>query len=184
LLGTHDLSLPGSHNLANALATVVAAWACGLEADAIAAALRDFPGVEHRVEHVRERRGVRFVNDSKATNLASLEMALLSFDRPIILIAGGRGKGAPYEPLTPLVVSRVRHLIVLGEDAERIEKAWGPHVPTQRVADMAEAVERAAHVARPGEIVLLSPACASFDIYRNFEERGRHFKELVMRLEE
>jgi UDP-N-acetylmuramoylalanine--D-glutamate ligase len=183
LLGTHEISLPGSHNLANALATVAAAWVCGVAPEAIAAGLQDFAGVEHRIERVRERQGVRFVNDSKATNLASLEVALLSFDRPIILIAGGRGKGAPYEPLAPLIVSRVRRLIVLGEDAGRIEAAWGPHVPTQRVADMAEAVEQAAQLARPGEIVLLSPACASFDMYRNFEERGRHFKELVMRLE-
>jgi len=184
LLLTRDLSLPGSHNLANALAAAAAAWNCGVEPDAIAAGLRDFPGVEHRIERVRERRGVRFVNDSKATNLASLEVALLGFDCPIILIAGGRGKGAPYEPLAPLIVSRVRRLIVLGEDAERMERAWGPHVATQRAADMAEAVERATQEARPGEVVLLSPACASFDMYRNFEERGRHFKDIVMRLEE
>jgi len=184
LLGTREISLPGSHNLANALATVAAAWTCGVGPDVIVAGLRDFPGVEHRIERVRERRGVLFVNDSKATNPASLKVALLSFDRPILLIAGGRGKGAPYEPLVPLVLSRVRQLIVFGEDAARIEAAWGPHVPICRVADMAEAVRKAAELAQPGEVVLLSPACASFDMYQNYEERGRHFKELVMQLED
>jgi len=184
LLRTREISLPGSHNLANALASVAAVCVCGLGFDAIQAGLKDFPGVEHRIERVREHRGVQYINDSKATNLASLKVALLSFDRPILLIAGGRGKGAPYEPLVPLIASRVCQLIVFGEEAARMEAAWGSHVPTQRVTNMAEAVEKGAQLARPGEIVLLSPACASFDMYRNFEERGRHFKELVMRLED
>jgi len=182
LLETNRISLPGTHNLANALATAAAAWACGVEPASIAAGLQDFAGVEHRIERVRERSGVLFINDSKATNLASLEVALCSFSRPIILIAGGRGKGAPYEPLLPLMVSRVRQLIVLGEDAERMKAAWGTRVPALHVADMKEAVEQAAQLAQPGDIVLLSPACASFDMYRNFEERGRHFKALVMQL--
>jgi UDP-N-acetylmuramoylalanine--D-glutamate ligase len=183
LLRADEVGLPGEHNLANALASAAAAWLCGVSAEAIAEGLRDFAGVEHRIERVRERRGVWYINDSKATNLASLEVALRSFTQPIVLIAGGRGKGAPYEPLTDLVASTVRQLIVLGEDADRIERAWGPRVPTVRAGGMEEAVEQAARLARPGEVVLLSPACASFDMYRNFEERGRHFKDLVMRLE-
>ncbi len=184
LLEAAKLSLPGLHNVANGLAAAAVAWACGAGADAIAAGLQDFPGVEHRLERVRCRRGVWWINDSKATNLASLEVALCSFSQPIILIAGGRGKGAPYEPLAPLVKTHVRHLIVLGEDAERIRAAWASHVPTTRVGDMHEAVAAAAEMARAGEVVLLSPACASFDQYSNFEERGRHFKELVRQLEE
>lgn len=183
LLAVDELPLPGAHNRANALAAAAGAWACGVELDAIAGGLRDFPGVEHRLEHVRELRGVTFVNDSKATNPASLQVALRSFDRPIVLIAGGRGKGTVYEPLAPLVAARVRHLVAMGEDAERIEAAWGPRVETSRADDMEQAVREAVARARSGDVVLLSPACASFDLYRNFEERGRHFKELVMRQE-
>ncbi|MBM3335387.1 UDP-N-acetylmuramoyl-L-alanine--D-glutamate ligase, partial [Candidatus Sumerlaeota bacterium] len=129
-------------------------------------------------------RGVWFINDSKSTNLGALEVALCSFRCPIVLIAGGRGKGAAYEPALPLVITRVRHLVVLGEDAERIKTAWGGHAPTRHVADMEEAVRVAADLASPGDVVLLSPACASFDMYRNFEERGRHFKQIVATLEE
>ena len=182
LLASGEIPLPGSHNLANALAAAATACVCGVEHEQIAAGLRDFTGVEHRLERVRELRGVGFVNDSKATNLTSLEVALRSFDRPIILIAGGRGKGQLYGTLSALITSAVRHLIVLGEEAERMEAAWGSLVPTQRVADMEEAVRTAARLAHPGEVVLLSPACASFDMYRNFEQRGRHFKELVQNL--
>lgn len=182
LLATGEIPLPGSHNLANALAAAATACVCGVELEQIAVGLRDFTGVEHRLERVRELQGVWFVNDSKATNPTSLEVALRSFDRPIVLIAGGQGKGGRYGPLASLVASGVRHLIVLGEEAERMEAAWGACVPTQQVSDMEAAVETAARLARPGEIVLLSPACASFDMYRNFEERGRHFKELVLNL--
>ncbi|MCX8037037.1 MAG: UDP-N-acetylmuramoyl-L-alanine--D-glutamate ligase [Candidatus Sumerlaeia bacterium] len=183
LLNVAQLSLPGLHNVANALAAVAAAWACGASADAIAAGLQDFPGVEHRLERVRCRRGVWWINDSKATNLASLEVALCSFSQPIILIAGGRGKGAPYEPLAPLVKAHVRHLIALVEATERISSNWAPPVPTVRVAALHGAVVIAAELARAGDVVLLSPACASFDQYCNFEERGRHFKDLVRQLE-
>jgi UDP-N-acetylmuramoylalanine--D-glutamate ligase len=184
LLETNQLSLPGSHNLANALAAVAVAWVCGVKPEEIAAGLQDFPGVEHRIERVREWRGVTFINDSKATNLSSLEVALCSFDRPIILIAGGRGKGAPYEPLVPLIKAHVRHLIVLGEDAEDLQAAWGDHVPAKCVDSMEEAVLEASQVAQAGDVVLLSPACASFDMYNNYEERGRHFRKLVMSLSE
>lgn len=183
LMPAAEISLPGEHNLANALAAGTVAWLCGAGGAGIEQGLRTFAGVEHRLERTRLLRGVWYINDSKATNLASLKVALSGFREPIILIAGGRGKGAPYDPMVPLIESKVGALLVLGEDADRIESAWGPHVPTTRVEDMEEAVQCAADLAAPGDIVLLSPGCASFDMYKNYEERGRHFKDIVMRLE-
>jgi len=182
IASAEEIALPGRHNLANALAAAAAALLCGVEIEQVAEGLRDFRGVEHRLERVRERRGVLYVNDSKATNPASLEVALRSFERPIVLIAGGRGKGVAYEELAPLISSRVRRLILLGEEAPRMKAAWGGLVPTFFAADMEEAVAEAARSAEPGDVVLLSPACASFDMYRNYEERGRHFKRIVLEL--
>lgn len=182
LIPLEELPLVGKHNVENALAAALAAYLAGASLDALREGLRTFLGVEHRIEFCGEHSGVRFYNDSKATNLDSLEKALQSFESPVILIAGGRDKKSDYSVLTPLVRERVKILLTLGEAAPLIENAWSRWVPTERVASMEEAVERAAALAQPGDVVLLSPACASYDMYKNFEERGRHFKQCVARL--
>lgn len=130
-----------------------------------------------------EINGVRYVNDSKATNIDAAAKSLQSFDGPIVLIAGGRGKGAPYTPLRELIARNVRHLILLGEDAERMARDLDGCTMLHRVKDLPEAVSRAATLAQPGDVVLLSPACASFDQFRDFEQRGDVFMQLVHQVE-
>ena len=177
---TSDAAIAGRHNLVNVLAALAMVRAAGFPWDASIEALRGFRGVEHRIEHVASHDGVDFYNDSKATNIDSLRVALASFDRPIVLIAGGQGKGASYDELRGDVARRVKHLVTLGEDASAIEAAFADAVPVvERAEDMAGAVQRAAHAARPGDVVLLSPACASFDMFVDFEHRGRVFKACV-----
>lgn len=176
-----DNPLPGRHNLANALAALTMIRAGGFDWDKALAALRSFRGVEHRIEYVAERGGVAYYNDSKSTNIDSLRVALESFDRPLILIAGGRGKGSDYRVLRDLVAACVKRMVTLGEDAALLEAAFGDVTVVERARDMRDAVQRAGRAASPGDAVLLSPACASFDMYQNFEERGRDFKECVRR---
>jgi UDP-N-acetylmuramoylalanine--D-glutamate ligase len=180
----NDTRLPGRHNLQNVLCALSMMRAGGFEWEGVLEGLRGFRGVEHRIEHVRDIDGVAYYNDSKSTNIDSLKVALESFDVPVVLIAGGRGKGADYRPLRELVARRVKALVTLGEDAPLLEEAFGDVVPAERATDMADAVRRAAAAARPGETVLLSPACASFDMYDDFEHRGRVFKEIVAQCEE
>jgi UDP-N-acetylmuramoylalanine--D-glutamate ligase len=151
----------------------------GFDWDRTLAALRHFKGVEHRIEFVTNIDGVAFYNDSKSTNIDSLKVALESFESPVVLIAGGEGKGADYRVLRDLVARRVGSLVTLGEDAPKLEEAFGDLVATQRASDMADAVRRAASAAAGGGVVLLSPACASFDLFDNFEHRGRVFKACV-----
>ena len=180
LLARRELPLPGLHNVENALAAALAARLAGADHGAIARGLRSFTGVEHRIELCGTRRdGVRFYNDSKATNLDSLEKALLSFNEPIVLIAGGRDKNSDYDSLRDLVKARVRHIVTLGEAAPLIEASWGVVAATERADSMEDAVRLASAAARAGEVVLLSPACASYDMYDNFEQRGRDFKARV-----
>lgn len=180
---SHDFQLPGKHNVENILAALCMAHAAGLHWEGVLEGLRSFRGVEHRIEFVRELNGVSFYNDSKSTNIDSLRVALESFDKPLILIAGGRGKGASYAPLRDLVEAHVAHLVAIGEDAPLMKVAFSDLVPVHLEGSMEEAVSRAAQLSQPGEVVLLSPACASFDMYRNFEERGRDFKSCVSRIE-
>jgi UDP-N-acetylmuramoylalanine--D-glutamate ligase len=179
-----DLMLPGRHNLQNALAALTIARAAELDWPGVLRGLRNFRGVEHRIEFVAEDGGVRYYNDSKATNVDSLRVALESFDaRPhIVLIAGGRGKGADYAVLREMVRSRVAALVTLGEDAPLLAAAFGDLTPTERASGMEAAVRAARRLARPGQLVLLSPACASFDMYADFEERGNDFKRCVRAL--
>ncbi len=174
-----EVRLPGRHNLANALAALTAVRAAGLDWDRCRAGLREFAGVEHRLEPVGTYEGVRYVNDSKSTNLDSLKVALESFTDPVVLIAGGRGKGGDYAALAPFVRDRVRALVAIGEDAPEIEMALGKLVATLSAASMEEAVALARDRAAAGDIILFSPGCASFDWYANFEERGRAFKRAV-----
>jgi UDP-N-acetylmuramoylalanine--D-glutamate ligase len=173
------VSIPGRHNLANALAVVCLAGRAGLDAASIAGGLSSFPGVEHRIEFVRTLDGVDWYNDSKSTNQDSLKVALESFDRPVVLIAGGLSKKTDYASLAPLVAQRARAVILIGDASAELRAAWEGSAPMTDAGDMAAAVRLARETAREGEVVLLSPACASFDQYADFEHRGRHFKELV-----
>ena len=177
-----DNPLPGRHNLSNVLAALTIMRAGAFDWSKTIAALRAFRGVEHRIEYVCTLDAVDYYNDSKSTNVDSLRVALESFDRPVVLIAGGEGKGAGYESLGPLVAAHVKRLITLGHDAPRLEADLGADAPCERASGMEDAVSRARVVAEAGDIVLLSPGCASFDMYNNFEERGRDFKGRVLAL--
>ena len=185
LLDRGELRVPGDHNLANAVAALATVLPLELSPDLLRAVLREYPGLEHRLEPAGEIEGVRFVNDSKATNLGSLEVALRSFEQPVVLIAGGRDKGQDFTPLRELAKRKVSRVVLIGEGAERIAAAWSG-VPQLRASSIGEAVERAFEAARavPGgpAPVLLSPGCASFDMFRDYEDRGRRFKDEVARL--
>jgi UDP-N-acetylmuramoylalanine--D-glutamate ligase len=177
--------LPGAHNRENAAAATAAARAAGVEDARIAEALRTFPGVAHRLELVAERDGVRFVNDSKATNTAAARRALAAYDAPLHLILGGSLKGERFDELAQEIArANVATAYVIGEAAEGLAEALAyASVPFLRSTTLERAVEQAASTARPGEIVLLSPACASFDQFRDYEHRGEEFRRLVENLQ-
>lgn len=178
----NDLRLIGLHNVENVMAAVTYGLLCGCSIEAIRTVLRSFPGLEHALEVVRERRGVRFVNDSKGTNVDAVLKALEGIEQPIWLIAGGRDKGGDFGRLRKLVRERVKGLIVIGEAAGRIQAAMGEFDRCRPAATLRDAVELAAREAQPGEVVLLSPACASFDMFADYQDRGRQFKALVQGL--
>jgi UDP-N-acetylmuramoylalanine--D-glutamate ligase len=178
-------ALRGRHNRENAMAAALCARLLGVPGEAVQAGLDAFPGLPHRLELVSERGGVEWVNDSKATNVDSTLVGLSAFPpaRPrVVLIMGGRGKGAPYAPLRPLFQDRVKALLTIGEDGPNIGGQLGDLCPTEACGTLAEAVRRAAGMASPGEVVLLSPACASYDQFRNYEERGDAFRRHVQEL--
>lgn len=180
-----DIRIPGPHNLENALAAIAAAKIMGIENEVIAETLKNFAGVEHRLEDVMTYRGVRYVNDSKGTNPDSVFKALASYDKaPIVLIAGGRNKGNNFDELGKLIKEKCKYLILIGEAAADMkvsaEKAGFYNIAMAE--DMAAAVAKAAAVAEAGNVVLLSPANASFDQFDSFEHRGKVFKELVLKL--
>ncbi|HEX6701231.1 MAG TPA: UDP-N-acetylmuramoyl-L-alanine--D-glutamate ligase [Gaiellaceae bacterium] len=178
-------SIPGAHNRENAAAATAAARATGIADDAIARALETFPGVEHRLELVRERGGVRYVNDSKATNVAAALRGIAAYDAPLRLILGGSRKGESFEPLARALGPNVRSVHLIGETADELAQALDDtRVPYERSEDLATAVAAAAEAAEPGDVVLLSPACASYDQFENFEQRGEEFRRLVQNLEE
>jgi UDP-N-acetylmuramoylalanine--D-glutamate ligase len=176
------LQLRGRHNHMNILMAALAARLHGVSLESVAATARIFEGVEHRLEFVRRLDDIAYVNDSKATNVDSVVIALQSFSQPVVLIAGGRDKQAPYDPLLPLVDEHVRAAILIGEAADTIERAFRGHTELHRAGSMASAVELAQRLALPGDVVLLSPACASFDMFENFEHRGLVFKSAVRAL--
>lgn len=171
--------VPGRHNLANALAALGVLYGAGLDPEACLGALESFVAVEHRLEWAGARDGVAFYNDSKSTNIDSLRVALESFDQPVTLIAGGEGKGASYAGLVPLVREKVTHFVAMGAEGPLLAEAFGAAVTVEVVGDMSAALSAAVAVTPAGGVVLLSPGCASFDQYANFEERGAHFKRLV-----
>jgi|WetSurMetagenome_2_1015567.scaffolds.fasta_scaffold00170_28 UDP-N-acetylmuramoylalanine--D-glutamate ligase len=182
LLPASGISIPGLHNVANALASICLAARTGIPGSAMLEGLKTFPGVAHRIERIRSLGGVEWVNDSKSTNQDSLRVALESFGARVILIAGGLSKGTDYGSLRALVAEKVRHLVLIGSAAEELAEAWEGAAPVTRAGDLARAVGVCRELAGPGDTVLLSPACASFDQYRNFEERGDHFRRLVEEL--
>ena len=178
-LFSNDLPIRGLHNISNAVASSLVGVLCGLKPDQIIAALKSFKGLEHRLEWVAEIDERIFINDSKATNCVSVEKALTSFDKPINLIMGGSDKNENFSSLISLIKKNVINLIVLGETKTQIVKTFKKFVNTIEVSDLQEAVQTAYKISEPGEYILLSPGCASYDMYNNFEERGKHFKQLV-----
>ncbi len=179
---TSAFKLRGVHNLDNCMAALATALLMGCDAAPALAAVEVFPGLPHRMELVATVNGVAYYNDSKGTNVGSVVKSLESFSGNITLIAGGRDKGGEYAPLAELVRRRVRRLILLGEAKERIKDALGHLTDTILVESLEEAVREAHRLARPGEIVLFSPACSSFDMFRNYEERGERFASLARSL--
>lgn len=182
LMPASEVKMPGRHNLANALAALALGQAIGLARPAMLQTLRRFGGLPHRTQWLAERDEVQWFNDSKATNVGATLAALQGFDRPVVLIAGGQGKGADFTPLRSGVCRAARAVVLMGEDADLIDQALQGCVPIVHARDLNEAVKQAAGLARPGDAVLLSPACASFDMFDGYEHRGRSFAEAVGRL--
>jgi UDP-N-acetylmuramoylalanine--D-glutamate ligase len=174
-----EIRMLGHHNVENvmAAATYAALWGCPL--DVIRRVVTTFPGLEHALELVRERRGVRFVNDSKGTNVDAVLKALEGIDHPIWLIAGGRDKGGDFSRLTDAVRRRVKHVILIGEASPLLKQAWAGATAMSEAGSLREAIEFAARGAVSGDVVLLSPACASFDMFKDYQDRGRQFKAVV-----
>jgi UDP-N-acetylmuramoylalanine--D-glutamate ligase len=176
------VKLKGMHNRENIMAAVGTAKACEVPQAVIQASVESFAGLEHRLEPVGEWSGVSVYNDSKATNVASAVTALESLEPPIILLAGGRDKGGDYAPLRKAIEERVKAVILMGEAKDRMQQALQGSVPLHLVEGMKQGVQLAWRLARAGDTILLAPACASFDMFENFEERGRVFKESILKL--
>jgi UDP-N-acetylmuramoylalanine--D-glutamate ligase len=179
LLPLKNLKIAGRHNVANALAALALGVALGLDLKKMCSALKKFQGLPHRMEKVAEIKGVTWVNDSKATNVGACIAALDGYNDHIILIAGGDAKGADMRDLTPSVKAKAKSVVLMGKDADLIEAALNGCVPVFKAHNMQEAVRIAADLAHPGDSVLLSPACASLDQYKNYQERGELFAKAV-----
>jgi UDP-N-acetylmuramoylalanine--D-glutamate ligase len=184
VLDVQEVPLLGAHNLENVLAAAIATRLAGASARQIGEGIRSFAGVEHRIEFVSEVRGVRYYNDSKATNVDAASKALDSFPGRIMVILGGKDKDSDYRPLRGPLREKAVLALLIGAAAEKIAGQIEGSVPIERAGTLEKAVERAAEAAGPGDIVLLAPACASFDQFQNYEHRGRVFKDLVRRLEQ
>jgi UDP-N-acetylmuramoylalanine--D-glutamate ligase len=175
-------ALRGAHNLQNAMAATLLARHGGLPPEAIQRGLDAYPGLPHRLESVGTVRGVEWVNDSKATNVESAEVALAAFERGVWLLAGGKGKGAPYAPLVAAARGKVKGVLTIGADGPAVAQAFEGALPVHPCGTLEAAVKRAQGLATPGDVVLLSPACASYDQFKNFEHRGDVFRALVREL--
>ncbi|MFZ1683924.1 MAG: UDP-N-acetylmuramoyl-L-alanine--D-glutamate ligase [Candidatus Zixiibacteriota bacterium] len=180
--GINEIGIPGPHNLQNAAAAVLCGALLGLGPEPMATALQHFPGVEHRIERVGTVAGIVFINDSKATNVDSVCVALRSMRTPTYLILGGRDKGAPYDPIIEAGKKVIKGLLVIGESRDKIFAQLGKSFPTEFCETLEQAVARGFELAHPGETVLLSPGCSSFDMFENYEHRGRAFKAAVASL--
>jgi len=179
VMAAADVSIRGAHNIDNVLASMTVAGCYGVTAEAISKTIVKFHGVEHRIEFVATVNGISFFNDSKATNVDSSIKAVESFDGNIIIILGGKDKGSPYEPLLDAMKSRVKHVVLIGAAADRIAEAIGSRFAVSRASSLMDAVRQGLDIGKPGDVVLLSPACASFDMFDNYEHRGKVFKEAV-----
>ncbi|MCZ8130657.1 MAG: UDP-N-acetylmuramoyl-L-alanine--D-glutamate ligase [Steroidobacteraceae bacterium] len=182
-LATDETKLPGRHNAANSLAALALGEACGLERAPMLEVLREFTGLPHRMQWVADVRGVRYVDDSKGTNVGATLAAVAGLDGPLVIVAGGDGKGQDFAPLADAFKGKVRHAVLIGQDREAVANALAGACTTEFAADMDAAVAAAAGVAQPGDLVLLSPACASLDMFRDYSHRGRAFADAVRRLE-
>jgi UDP-N-acetylmuramoylalanine--D-glutamate ligase len=180
LIKADEIKIKGVHNLENAMAASAMALLAGCRVEAVIDSLKEFSGLEHRLEFVRKLNGVTYYNDSKGTNVGAVIKSLESFSEPVVLIAGGRDKAGEFSLLRQLVKERVKALVLIGEASEKIKKALGDITDTVMAGDLRNAVNKAKDVAAEGDVVLLSPACASFDMFENFEDRGRQFKKIVM----
>ncbi len=179
LLEREELHLLGDHNVANALTATLAVHAAGVPPRLIAEGLRSFRPLPHRLEPVGEFGGVLWINDSKATNIAATTVAVIAMERPYVLLLGGRHKGEPYTSLAPLLAKRCRLVIAYGEAGPLIEQDLGGKVPLERGTTFEDVIARARRAAQPGDAVLLSPACSSYDMFKNYEERGATFRRLA-----
>jgi UDP-N-acetylmuramoylalanine--D-glutamate ligase len=183
LLRRDEISLRGDHNVENVLAACAAAYLAGASPAAIADGVKSFKAVEHRLEFVAEIAGVSFYNDSKATNVDATLKAVEAFPGPLLVILGGKDKGSPYAPLREPLQTRARAVLLIGAAADRIAEELDGAIPLIRAGNLDRAVTLAMEQAKPGDVVLLAPACSSFDQFENYEHRGRVFKQLVARLE-
>ncbi|NWF56281.1 MAG: UDP-N-acetylmuramoyl-L-alanine--D-glutamate ligase [Syntrophaceae bacterium] len=177
--GLERVKIRGEHNLENLMAAIAVSRVCGSPPEAVQKVMDEFEGLEHRLEWVREVEGVQFFNDSKGTNVGAVVKSLMSFREPIWLIAGGRDKEGDYGPLRELIREKVRGMALIGEAKDRMYEALGNGTETVKTDSLEKAVDWAWARAKPGEVVLLSPACSSFDMFENYQERGRKFKEIV-----
>lgn len=177
-----EIQLPGDHNVENVMAALACGVACGASLDSMRQTVRNFKGVEHRLEFVAEINGVKFYNDSKATNVDAAIKCLEAFPGGVILILGGKDKGGDYAPLAPLIRERCEHVILIGAAADKIAAALENTRPLYRAATLPDAVRLGLELGKPGDTVLLAPACASFDMFDNYEHRGRVFKDSVRAL--
>jgi len=182
IIDIEDIALFGPHNYKNLMAAGIAAKIAGVPSAEIASVMRSFNGVPHRLEYVTEIKGIRFINDSKATTLESMEAALNSFRQPVILIAGGKDKGADFKRIRSLVGKKVKHAILIGAARDRIADTWDGVVPVTMADSLESAVRKGLEVSAAGDIVLLSPACSSFDMFQDFEDRGKKFKQIIKRI--
>lgn len=182
LMSVRELKPAMQCQVENALAAVAVTALLGTPPDDITGAIRDFPGLEHRIEWVRTVRGIDFVNDSKGTNVGSVNKSLTSFFRPVILIAGGKDKGGDFRSLKLIFKEKVKHLVLIGETKNKFRQILNGSFSYEDAEDMEDAVTRAVEKAQPGDVVLLSPGCASFDMFKDYVERGNRFKDIVNRL--
>jgi UDP-N-acetylmuramoylalanine--D-glutamate ligase len=182
IIDINQIFIKGMHNLYNSMAAVLVGQLLGVDATLMQSTLKTFEGIEHRLEFVRRLNDVSYYNDSKATNVDSVWFALQSFKEPIVLFLGGRDKGNDYSRLTELVRRQVKAIVAIGESADIVEQSFKGSTVISKASSMEEAVATARFLAQPGDVVLLSPACASFDWFKNYEHRGDVFKQLVNKL--
>lgn len=177
-----QVKIPGRHNIDNILASTAAAYLAGVSVDSIKKTISSFKGVEHRIEFVKEIKGVKYYNDSKGTNVDSTKVALESFDKNIHLILGGQDKGSPYKPIYNLIKNKVKNIILIGEATPIIEKELKGAAPIYKTGTIENAVKKLQSLTKESDVVLFSPACASFDQFKNFEHRGKTFKKIISSL--